>query len=170
MRFRKLVLPLLMVACLTGCGYRLAARKGDVGSGQTISVPTFINGTSTYRIEQRMSESVRKELARRTHYRVTSEDTGDVVLRGEVLGYNTSPTVFDLSGRAAQYALGLSMKVSITERATGKVLFENNSMNLRETFQLSQSAGDFVPEDPGAVDRLAESFASAVVASLVHRQ
>jgi outer membrane lipopolysaccharide assembly protein LptE/RlpB len=170
MRFGKLVLPLMMLTFLAGCGYRLAARKGDVGNGQTIAVPTFINSTLTYRIEQRMSEAVRKELARRTHYKVTSEPTGDVVLRGEVLGYNTAPTVFDQSGRAAQYAVGLSLKVSITESATGKVLFENNSMNLRETFQLSTNATDFVPEDPAALDRLAASFASSVAASLVHRQ
>jgi outer membrane lipopolysaccharide assembly protein LptE/RlpB len=169
MRLRVLVLSLLLVI-LSGCGYRLASRKGDVGSGQTIAVPTFVNSTYTYRIEQRMTESVRKELARRTHYKVTSADTGDVVLRGEVLSYNTAPTVFDPSGRAAQYALGLSMKVSITDSATGKVLFENGSMTFRETFQLSQNAGDFVPEDPAAVDRLAASFASSVVASLVHRQ
>ena len=170
MRFGKLIPPLMMLVFVAGCGYRLAARKGDVGSGQTIAVPTFINNSLTYRIEQRMSESIRKELARRTHYRVTSEATGDVVLRGEVLGYNTAPTVFDQSGRAAQYAVGLNLKVSITETATGKVLFENNSMNLRETFQLSTSATDFAPEDPAAVDRLAASFASSVVASLVHRQ
>jgi outer membrane lipopolysaccharide assembly protein LptE/RlpB len=169
MRLRVLVLSLLVVV-LSGCGYRLASRKGDVGNGQTIAVPTFNNITYTYRIEQRMTESVRRELARRTHYKVTSADTGDVVLRGEVLSYSTSPTVFDPSGRAAQYALGLTMKVSITESATGKVLFENGSMSFRETFQLSQNAGDFVPEDPAAVDRMASSFASAVVAALVHRQ
>jgi outer membrane lipopolysaccharide assembly protein LptE/RlpB len=168
MGLRVLVASLLIVT-LGGCGYRLASRKGDVGKGQTIAVPTFVNSTYTYRIEQRMTESVRKELARRTHYKVTSADTGDVVLRGEVLSYTTSPTVFDPSGRAAQYALGLSMKVSITESATRKVLFENSAMSFRETFQLSQNAGDFVPEDPAAVDRLAASFASAVAASLVHR-
>ena len=170
MGFRKLALSALMFAALTGCGYRLAARKGDVGGGQTIAVPTFVNTTLAYRLEQRMSEAVRKELARRTHYKVTSGETGDLVLRGEVLSYTTAPTVFDLSGRAAQYALGLSMKVSVTERATGKILFENGSLTLRETFQLSQNPGEFVPEDPAAVDRLAASFASAVVASLVHRQ
>jgi outer membrane lipopolysaccharide assembly protein LptE/RlpB len=169
MRLRVLIIPLLVVT-LSGCGYRLASRKGDVGAGQTIAVPTFINSTYTYRIEQRITESVRKELARRTHYKVTSADTGDVVLKGDVLSYNTAPTVFDATGRAAQYALGLTMNVSITERATGKVLFENGSLTVRETFQLSQNAGDFVPEDPAALDRLASSFASAVVASLVHRQ
>lgn len=171
MRIGKLaVFVLLFAAISSGCGYRLAARKGDVGDGQTFAVPTFVNNTTTFRIEQRMSEAVRKELARGTHYRITSSDNGDVVLRGEVLEYSTSPTVFNESGRATQYALVLNLKVRVTESATGKVLFENSSMPFRETFQLSQNAGDFVPEDPAAVERLASRFASAVVSSLVHRQ
>jgi outer membrane lipopolysaccharide assembly protein LptE/RlpB len=169
MRFGKLVLLVLLLATPTGCGYRLAARKGDVGAGQTLAVPTFANNTSRYRIEQRMSEAVRKEFVRNTHYRVVSSDAGDVVLRGEVLDYNTGPTVLEESGRAAQYAVTLILKVSVTEAATGKALYENNSMVFRETFQLSQNAGDFVPEDPAALERLANRFASAVVASLVHR-
>jgi outer membrane lipopolysaccharide assembly protein LptE/RlpB len=170
MRFGKLVLPVLLLAVLSGCGYRLAARKGDVGAGQTIAVPTFANGTTSYRIEQRMSEAIRKEFARSTHYKVTSAQTGDLVLKGEVLDYNTGPTVVEESGRAAQYAVTVILRVSVTETATGKALFQNSSMVFRETFQLSQNAGDFVPEDPAALERLAGRFASAVVANLVHRQ
>jgi len=171
MRFVKLGLVALLIPALTGCGYRLAARKGDAGAGQTFAVPTFVNSTNpgTYRIEQRLSEAVRRELARRTHYKVTAAGSGDVVLTGEVLSYGTSPTIFDDRGRATQYALGLTMKVRVVETATGKVLFENVAMPFRETFQLSQNASDFVPEDPAAVDRLAGSFASSIVAAVVHR-
>ena len=64
MKFGKLVFPVLLVALLAGCGYRLAAKKGDVGAGQSIAVPTFANNTSNYRIEQSMSEAIRKEFAR----------------------------------------------------------------------------------------------------------
>jgi outer membrane lipopolysaccharide assembly protein LptE/RlpB len=169
MRLEKLALVILVSAALAGCGYRLAARKGDVGGGQTIAVPTFVNNTTSYRLEQRMSEAVRKELARTTHYKVSSTDTGDVVLRGEVLDYSTTPTVLDESGRASQYLVSVLMKVSVTERATGKMLFQNNSMTLRDTFQLSPNAGDFVPEDPAAVERLGNRFAEAVVTALVRR-
>ena len=170
MRFLKLASVAIFVLVISGCGYRLAARKGDAGAGQTFAVPTFANNTTTYRIEQRMSEAVRRELARRTHYKITAGDTGDVVLTGEVVDYGTSPTVFNDTGRATQYALALTMKVRVVETATGKVLFENPSMPFRETFQLSQNASDFVPEDTAAVERLAGSFASSIVASLVHRQ
>jgi len=170
MRFVKLILPLMILAVFAGCGYRLAARKGDVGGGQTISVPTFANSTVSYRIEQRMSEAVRKELARTTHYKVTSGSTGDVVVRGEVVSYGTNPTVFDDAGRASQYAVSVAMKVLVTETSTGKVLLQNDSMPFRDSFQLSQNPSDFVLEDPAALDRLAERFASVIVAAIVHRQ
>ena len=169
MRFRKLVLAALLITALAGCGYRLAARKGDVGAGRTIAVPTFANNTISYRIEQGISEALRKELARTTHFKVTSVDSGDLVVRGEVTGYGISPTVFDDGGRAAQYAVSVSLKVVITETGTGKILLQTDSMTFSDTFQLSKNSSEFVPEDPAAINRIAERFASAIVSALVHR-
>jgi len=159
----------MLILLLSGCGYRLAARKGGTGEGRTIAVPTFANATTGYRIEQRLSEAVRKELVRKTHYHVTSDSTGDVVMAGEVRGYGSTPTVF-IGGRAAQYAVSVQLKVVVTDTRTGKVLFRNDSWDYRDSFQLSQSAGDFVPEDPAALERLADRFASSLVASLLHQQ
>ena len=169
MGFRKLTFAVLLLVVSSGCGYRLASRKGDVGGGQTIAVPTFVNSTSSYRIEQGISEALRRELVRTTHFKVTSVDSGDVVVRGEVTDYGISPTVFDDAGRAAQYAVTVSLKVLVTEASTGKTLLRNDAMRFYDTFQLSGNSAEFVPEDPAALRRLAERFASAIVAALVHR-
>ena len=160
---------LLLLLLLPSCGYRLAARKGGMGEGRTIAVPTFANKTAGYRIEQHISEAVRKELVRKTRYHVTTETVGDVVMAGEVLGYGSTPTVF-IGGRASQYAISVQLKVVVTDTTTGKVLFRNDSWDYRDSFQLSQSAGDFVPEDPAALERLADRFASSLVASLLHQE
>ena len=159
----------LCVLLLSGCGYRLAARKGGSGEGRTIAVPTFANRTNGYRIEQRLSEAVRKELVRKTRYRVTTESAGDVVMAAEVLGYGSTPTVFS-KGRASQYAISVQLKVLVTDTSTGKVLFRNDNWDYRDSFQLSPTAGDFFPEDPAALERLADRFASSLVASLLHQQ
>lgn len=166
---RLIFLLVLGLSVLSGCGYRLAARQGGTGEGRTIAVPTFANKTTGYRIEQRLSEAVRKELVRKTRYHVTTESTGDVVMAGEVLGYGSTPTVFS-SGRASQYAVSVQMKVLVTDMSTGKVLFRNDNWDFRDSFQLSPTAGDFVPEDPAALERLADRFASSLVASLLHQQ
>jgi hypothetical protein len=169
MRYGTLVVTTLLLVALTGCGYRLAARKGDVGAGQTIAVPTFGNTTNSYRIEQGVSEAIRRELARNTHYKVTSLDSGDVVVRGEVVSYSISPTVFDERGRATQYVLALQLKLLVTESSTKKELYRHDGLLLRDTFQLSQAAAEFVPEEPAALNRMAERFAAMIVAALVHR-
>src|SRR4026208_2147864 len=135
MRFRKLVFPALLVAALASCGYRLASRKGDAGTGQTMAVRTFTNLTTRYRVEQSMSEAIRKELARTTHYKVIPGDAGDIVVTGEVVAYSASPTVVDEAGRASQYVIAVVLKVLVTETATGKALLRNDSMTFRETFQ-----------------------------------
>jgi hypothetical protein len=90
-------------------------------------------------------------------------------MSGEVLGYGSTPTVFN-GGRASQYAISVQMKVIVTDISTGKVLFRNDNWDFRDSFQLSQAAGDFVPEDPAALERLADRFASSLVASLLHQQ
>ena len=162
---------LLSLFFLSSCGYRLAARKEDLGKGRTIAVPTFANKTREggYRIEQRISEAVRKELVRKTNYHVTSESAGDVVIAGEVLGYGSTPAVL-VDGRASQYAISVQLKVVVTDTQTKKVLFQNDAWDYRDSFQLSSTAGDFVPEDPAALERLADRFASSLVASLLHNQ
>jgi hypothetical protein len=162
-------LVLFILVTLSGCGYRLAARKGGTGEGRTIAVPTFANKTNGYRIEQRLSEAVRKELVRKTQYHVTTESAGDVVMAGEVLGYGSTPTVFS-GGRASQYAIAVQVRILVTDTLSGKTLFRNDNWDFRDSFQLSPIAGDFVPEDPAAVERLAERFASSLVASLLHQQ
>jgi hypothetical protein len=168
MRSGKLVLLLLLL--LPSCGYRLAARKGGSGEGRTIAVPTFANRTTGYRIEQKISEAIRKELVRKTRYHVTTENAGDVVVAGEVLGYsNTSPTVFNEQARASQYAIAVTLKIVVTDTSSGKVLFRNDAWDYRDSFQLSSNAADFVPEDPAAVARLADRVAASLVASLMHQ-
>jgi hypothetical protein len=170
MRVGKTAFVGALLLLFSACGYRLATRKGDIGANQTIAVPTFVNTTTSFRIEQVMSEAVRKELARTTHYRVISGEGADVVVWAEVLSFSRTPTVFDDHGRAAQYAIGVILKVVVTETSTGKALFQNASMTFRDTFQLSQDQADFAPEDPAALDRLAARFASTIVAALVHGQ
>ena len=64
---RKFIVLVLLISSfvLSGCGYRLASKNLNGGEGRTIAVPTFTNKTTTYRIEQRITEAVRQELIAR---------------------------------------------------------------------------------------------------------
>jgi hypothetical protein len=154
-------------ASMSGCAYRLAGKRFNSGAGMTIAVPTFTNRTTTYRIEQRITDAVRQELIKRTRYRVVPEETGDVVMAGEVLSFIAVPIIFNQQGRGSSYSLLVDMSVRVTDSATGKVLFQNDRWTFREVFELAQNSSNFVPEDTPAVERLARSFASTLVASVL---
>ena len=160
----------MIIVCLlaTSCGYHLAGRQLNDGNGRSIAVPTFLNRTTTYKVEQQLTEEVRRELIRRTHFKVTPEDTGDVIVTGEILAYNAVPVIFNTEGRGSAYTILVDFRVNIKDTQTGKVLFQTDRMTFREVFELSQHSGEFVPEDPAAVERLGRRFASTLVASLAH--
>ena len=166
---RKLVLVVYFgLPLLAGCGYRLANKNLGAGEGRTLAVPTFANKTTTYRIEQRVTEAVRQELIRRTRFKVVPEPTGDLVMAGEVLNYAAVPVIFNQQGRGSAYTMLVDMSVRLTDTKTGKVIFQNDRWTFREVFELSQSSAEFVPEDTAALDRLARRFASSLVASAMH--
>jgi len=163
----KLALPILLLIS-AGCGYQLATKRANAGSGRTIGVPTFTNSTTTYRVEQRLSESLRHELIRRTKYRVVSEAAGDVVVTGEVLDYRASPNTIT-AGKASSYVISVNLRIVVTDIRSGEVLFRNDAWTFQENYELAPNSADFVPEEPAAVDRLGTTFASSLVAALLNR-
>ncbi len=168
-RFAGLALLLACVS-LTGCGYRLAGQRlnnPSNGKGRTIAIPTFTNRSTTYRIEQRLAEAVRLEFIRRTRYQVVSDNTGDVLVSGEVLSVNATPILFNEQGRASSFGLLVDVSLRVTDSQTGAVLFQNDRWTFREIFELAQNSAEFVPEDTAALDRLARRFASSFVATFL---
>jgi outer membrane lipopolysaccharide assembly protein LptE/RlpB len=169
MRFlTSVVLLSLTVMLVPACGYRLAKKNLGGGSGQTIAVPTFTNKTTTYRIEQRMTEAVRQELYRRTRFKVVPDETGDFVMAGEVLSYAAVPVTFNQQGRGSAYRIVVDLNVRLTNMQTGQVVFQNEHWTFGDVFELSQNSADFVPEDTAALDRLSRRFASSLVATVMH--
>ena len=156
-----------LLLVVSACGYRLAGKRFNNGDGRTLAIPTFTNRTTTYRIEQRLTEALRKEFIRRTRYKVLPEESGDVVLAGEVLSFVAVPIIFNEQGRGSSYSILADLSVRLTDSKTGGVLFQNDRWTFREVFELSQNSADFVPEDTAAVERLARRFASSLVASIL---
>ena len=168
MRFVKLCLPLLILVC-GGCGYKLTTKQANAGEGRTIAVPTFSNTTTTYRVEQRLSDALRRELVQRTKYKVATGESGDVLVTGEVLRYSASPSTIN-SGRASSYIISVEVRIAVTDTRSGEVLYQNPSMRFQENFEMAPNSVQFVPEEPAAVDRVAATFASTLVASLINRK
>ena len=167
---KRLVLVAALGLALSGCGYRVADHGTTLPSSvKTIAIPSFVNQTQTYRVEQMLTGAVVREFTTRTHYRIAHEaDTGaDAVLRGTVTNATTAPLTYDSStGRVATVLVTVNMRVVLNDR-DGKVLYENEAFQFREQYQVSRDLTSFFEEDTPALERLSRDFARTLVSNIL---
>jgi hypothetical protein len=163
------VLASVLVAA-SGCGYRVAGRTNPFPPGiKVIAVPAFDNHTSTYRIEQLLTNAVVHELLARTSYSVVARpEAGDAVLRGEVIGIGNSAVVFDsVTGRATTILVTVTLRARLEDRATGNVLYRNDNFVFREPYEISTDVPSFFEEEGPALDRMSRDFAARLVSDML---
>ena len=166
----KVCLWLAVLLLTTACGYHTAGHNVALPTNvQTIAIPAFVNQTQTYKIEQKLTAAVVREMVTRTHYHILNEtsDSADATLRGTVVSTSTSPLTYDSqTGRASSALVVLTARVTLTDR-NGKVLYENPSYLFREEYQVSRELSSFFEEDSPALERLSREFARTLVSNVL---
>ncbi|HEX3353223.1 MAG: LPS assembly lipoprotein LptE [Terriglobales bacterium] len=169
-RIPVLQLLLLILLFTTACGYHTAGHADALPANvQTIAIPAFVNQTQTYKIEQKLTAAVVREMITRTHYHVLNEtsDDADATLRGTVVSTSTSPLTYDSqTGRASSALVVVTARVTLTDRH-GKVLYQNPSYLFREEYQVSRELSSFFEEDSPALERLSREFARTLVSNVL---
>ena len=158
-----------LLLLLVGCGYRTAQHSVRLPADiRTIAIPSFVNQTQAYRIEQILTAAVVREFDTRTNYRVTSDPAdADAVLRGTVLTTQAAPLTYDsATGRAATVLVTVTTQISLTDRK-GNVLYQNPGYVFHEQYQISREISSFFEEDTPALDRLSRQFAHTLVADVL---
>jgi Lipopolysaccharide-assembly len=171
-------IPLAVVLALTvagsGCGYSLAGRGSYLPAYiKTIGVPLFVNNTSVFEIERRVTEDVRAELIGRGRYTVETNRTGvDAVLVGEILSIGIAPAAVNQQQQATRYAVTLVAKVEFRDLKTDKPLWANPAMVFSEQFDVTTATtaidpNAFLGQNVNALQRLSSEFARAVVSAIL---
>ena len=163
-------MPLALAMALGGCGYHVAGR-GDLlpQTIKTIAVPAFPNITTRYKLAERLPADISRELIERTRYRVVADPArADAVLSGAVVNFASYPTVADpTSGRATGMQVIVNLQITLTERATGKVLFQRPGMEVRERYEISIDPTAYFDESEPAMTRLSRDVARSVVSAVL---
>ena len=137
-RGNGLALRLVLLASaffVAGCGYHVAGHASHLPSEWTqIAIPAFKNDTTTYRIEQRMTEAVIREFTTRTKYRVVQDpQSADGVLHGEILSIETDPMLFNATtGEVTTMLVTVHTKVELIDTKTDKPVYKNDDMVFRD--------------------------------------
>lgn len=166
----RLVGAIVLLLVNASCGYHVSG-KADLlpKSVQTIAIPAFTNITARYKLPERLAGSLTREFISRTRYHITADPTtADAVLRGSVLRYDSYVTTFDpVTNRGSSVQVNVTLKLTLVERVTGKVLFERPSMEVRERYEIATDQRAYLEESDAAVDRMSRDLARTVVSAVL---
>jgi Lipopolysaccharide-assembly len=157
----------------SSCGYALAGRGGSLPEHiRLIGIPQFENRSSWPDIDRIVTERVREEFGGRGKYRTIPEATGaDAVLTGIILSAVPTPTTFTSNNRQASgYVMTVMLSVEFKDVKNDKVIWANQSMIVREEYDIPTGAGSdpatFFRQDANAVERLAKNLARTLATSI----
>ena len=160
----------VLLVAFSGCGYHVAGHADLMPKSiKTIAVEAFGNPTTRFEIARMLPEDVTREFISRTRYQIISDPTqADAVLKGAVTNYAAYPTVVDpATGRATGVQVIVSMQISLTERATGKVLYQRNSFEFRERYTISINPQAYFDESGTAMARVSKDASRSIVTAIL---
>jgi outer membrane lipopolysaccharide assembly protein LptE/RlpB len=162
----------LVALSVSSCGYHVAGRGNALPQDwKSIAIPALLNRTSNYRIEQRLTQALVREMLARTKYRIVPEaKDADAVLQGEVISIETNAVLFDpTTNRATTMLVSMSLKVRLTDRSSGKEVYGNDHFLFRDEYNISTDIPSFFQEESVTLDRMSRDFASTLVSAVLEK-
>lgn len=167
---RRAAVLLTLAAMSSGCGYHVAGR-GDLmpRTVKTIAVQPFGDATLRYKLARLLPADITRELISRTRYRIVDDpNQADAIITGTLVNYFASPTITDpATSRATTVQAIAILSVTMTERATGKVLFTRQSMEMRQRYEVASDPKEYFDESGTAVIRISKDVARTVVSAIL---
>ena len=164
------IVALLILSGLAGCGYKTGG-KGEAlpATLHTIAIPAFRNITTKYKLTGMLPQDIGREFIGRTRYKVVSNPSdADAVLEGSIVRYYSSPSVYDpATSRSSGVQIIVWLNITLTERATGKVLFKRANLDVKERYEITGDQQTYFDESDAALGRLSRSVARQVVSSVL---
>jgi outer membrane lipopolysaccharide assembly protein LptE/RlpB len=148
---------------LTGCGYHLPGRGGNLPSEvQSLYIELFNNRTAEPFLENSITDSMIARFARNRPLRmVEKRDIADAVLSGVVTAYSTSPISYDRNDVITEFRSTMTIAVTLRQAADDRILWKG-SIDWSEEYPANLDKG--VQEDNEAaaiaviVDHLAQEL------------
>ena len=129
---------LVSLFTLASCGYHVAGKADLVPKTvQTIAIPTFGTVTTKYRLVDILPQQISREFVARTRFQIEKDPSvADAVLKGTVNNVIVYPAVSDpTTGKATSIRIVVVLTVVLTERTTGKVLYNRPNWAIHEDYE-----------------------------------
>jgi Lipopolysaccharide-assembly len=168
--FKALLFAISLALLFDVCGYKRAGKGKSLPADiKTIAIPVFQNSSLKYRVEQRFTQAVADEVLKRARaLRVTTKpEEADVVLNGDIRNFRASGSILDDRGRIRVWAVRVIVSVTLRDRRTHKILYQNQRMTFEGEYELSDDPESFFNEENPAVERIAKDFAQTIISIIM---
>ncbi|MGI8959058.1 MAG: LPS assembly lipoprotein LptE [Bryobacteraceae bacterium] len=159
-----------MAASLISCGYHVGGKADLVPKSiETISIPTFGNLTTRYRLGDMLARYIGREFIARSRFRIEDNPSvADAVLNGTVANVVALPAVFDpTSGKATSVRVIVSLTITLLERKTGRVLYSQPALSFAQNYDIAVDPHQFFDESDPAFERLSRDVAHTIVSGIL---
>jgi Lipopolysaccharide-assembly len=157
-------------ALVASCGYHVGGKAELVPKSiQTIAIPAFASASLRYRLLDVLPEQIGREFIAKTRFRVVTDPSeADAVLQGNINAAQVYPSIFDpTSGKPTSVQVLVVVSVTLSERATGRVLVARNNLAFRQNYSIAVDPHQFFDESGPAFDRVSRDVARDVVTTIV---
>lgn len=169
--------PLIAIACAAaalssaGCasdpsrGYAFTSTFDE--SIQSISIPLFRNETTSRGLELQLTESIIKEMQRRTPWHIAPADRADTTLVGVITSTDLTVLSDDpITGLVQEQAVGITIRFEWRDNRTGDLLLARDHYTASAVFSPSRGVGDRIElGQRNAIEELAHDVISEMRSS-----
>jgi hypothetical protein len=168
---RAIAGAILCAMIAAGCGYRVRSSVRTLPEGiGSLGIPAFVNHTSEFRLEQRITSAVIREFSTRTRMPVRPSVSGvDAILAGEIRQISSVPVTFESDTFGSAFLVTVYLSVKLIRTTDSSVIWENPDLVFRERYVLNREVRDFFSEEHPALDRMAREFAAALASTVLSR-
>ena len=167
---RRIALSAMTALLFASCGYHVSGNTQWMPkSVHTIAVPAFSNGTLRYKLARLLPDDIVREFHERTKYPIVADpNQADAVLKGTLASFNAFPIIFDpASGRATGVEVVMTVQITLTERATGKVLLTRPALEFRQRYEIASDPQTYFDESGTAIERVARDASHTIVSTIL---
>jgi hypothetical protein len=155
---------------VSSCGYHTGARGDLVPKNiQTIAVMPFRNLSTRYRLSDAFQQAISREFIARTRFQIVrNRENADAILDGTINQVLAGPMVFDpATGKATIVSISVYLQLSLTERATGKVIYRRPLFEVHNNYEIALNANQYFDESSLALQRVSADLARNVVSGIM---
>jgi outer membrane lipopolysaccharide assembly protein LptE/RlpB len=161
MRRLSIVLLLIVVLeSLSGCGYYLAGGGPGLIKDRKIAVSMFANRTYQSSLEGKLRLALVNELAGRGNYAETGGN--DLVITGEIDSLAIDTAAFSSADKAVLYRVSMTVEMQLAEKGSGKVIWKS-SETLRQEYPSAANLALQANARDAALSSLCEKMARTLV-------